>query len=63
MKRLAPALFATAALAGCATAPMAMAQPPAMEPHMMPPASTIQPETTITLTGIGKDRSRRPTPR
>ena len=54
MKRLAPALFATAALAGCATAPMAMAQPPAMEPHMMPPASAIQPETTINLTGIGK---------
>ena len=54
MKRLAPALFAATALAGCATAPMAMAQPPAMEhPPMMPPASTIQPQTTITLTGQG----------
>lgn len=53
MNRLAPALFAATALAGCATAPMAMAQPPAMEHHMMPPASTIQPQTTITLTGQG----------
>ena len=54
MNRLAPALFAATALAGCATAPMAMAQPPAMEhPPMMPPASTIQPQTTITLTGQG----------
>ena len=53
MKRLAPALFAATALAGCATAPMAMAQPPAMEHPMMPPASTIQPQTTITLTGQG----------
>lgn len=54
MKRLAPALFAASALAGCATAPMAMAQPPAMEhPPMMPPVSTIQPQTTITLTGRG----------
>jgi len=51
MKRLAPAMFAVTALAGCATAPMAMAQQP---PHMMPPASAIQPETTINLTGIGK---------
>jgi uncharacterized protein len=60
MKRLAPALLAVSALAGCATAPMAMAQPPAMEHppmngmHVMPPASAIQPETTINLTGIGK---------
>ena len=53
MNRLAPALFAATALAGCATAPMAMAQPPAMEHPMMPPASTIQPQTTITLTGQG----------
>jgi len=44
-------MFAVTALAGCATAPMAMAQQP---PHMMPPASAIQPETTINLTGIGK---------
>lgn len=53
MKRLAPALFAATALAGCVTAPMAMAQPPVMEHPMMPPASTIQPQTTITLTGQG----------
>lgn len=53
MKRLAPALIAATALAGCAAAPMAMAQQPMNGPHMMPPASTIQPETTITLTGRG----------
>lgn len=57
MKRLAPALIAATAMAGCAAAPMAMAQPPAPmnEPHMMhmPPMSSIQPETTITLTGKG----------
>jgi len=57
MKRLAPALIAATAMAGCAAAPMAMAQPPAPMngPHMMqmPPMSAIQPETTITLTGKG----------
>lgn len=56
MKRLAPALIAATAMAGCAAAPMAMAQPPSPDgPHMMhmPPASTIQPETTITLMGKG----------
>ena len=54
MKRLAPALFVATALAGCAAAPMAMAQPPAPNgPHMMPAMSSIQPETTITLSGIG----------
>ena len=53
MKRLAPALFAATALAGCVTAPMAMAQPPATQYPMTPPASTIQPETTINLTGLG----------
>ncbi len=55
MKRLAPALIAVTAMAGCATAPMAMAQtPPTYGPNMhMPPMSSIQPETTITLTGKG----------
>jgi len=53
MKRLAPALLAATALAGCVTAPMAMAQPPATQYPMTPPASTIQPETTINLTGLG----------
>ena len=54
MKRLAPALFVATALAGCAAAPMAMAQPPAPNgPHMMPAMTSIQPETTITLNGIG----------
>lgn len=53
MTRLAPALIAATALAGCATAPMAMAQPPMQPPPGMPPMSSIQPETTITLTGKG----------
>lgn len=53
MKRLAPVLLAATAMAGCVAAPMAMAQPPMNGPPMMPPASTIQPETTITLTGRG----------
>ena len=56
MKRLAPAVIAAAAMAGCAAAPMAMAQTPTPMPGPdmhMPPASTIQPETTITLTGKG----------
>lgn len=56
MKRLAPALIAATAMAGCAAAPMAMAQTPAPVhgPNMhMPPMSSIQPETTITLTGKG----------
>lgn len=53
MNRLAPALLAMTAIAGCATAPMAMAQPPAPGNHSMPPMSAIQPETTITLTGRG----------
>ncbi len=53
MTRLAPALLAATVLAGCATAPMAMAQPPSPGPWPMPPQSTIQPETTITLTGKG----------
>jgi uncharacterized protein YggE len=51
MKRLAPALFAATALAACVSAPTAMAQPPV--PGPMPPMSSIQPETTITLTGRG----------
>jgi uncharacterized protein YggE len=64
MKRFAPALFAATTLAACASAPAAGAQPPMDHstmnhppmngPHMMmPPQSTIQPETTITLTGRG----------
>lgn len=53
MTRLASSLIAATALAGCATAPMAMAQPPVPGPYPTPPMSTIQPETTITLTGRG----------
>ncbi|RYZ12345.1 MAG: DUF541 domain-containing protein, partial [Alphaproteobacteria bacterium] len=53
MTRLAPALIAASVLAGCATAPMAVAQPPMQPGHGMPPMSSIQPETTITLTGKG----------
>jgi len=53
MTRLAPALLAASVLAGCATAPMAIAQPPMGPNHGMPPMSTIQPETTITLNGKG----------
>lgn len=52
MTRLAPALLAATVLAGCATAPMAMAQPPMPMPGM-PAMSSIQPETTITLSGKG----------
>ena len=41
-------------MAGCATAPMASAQTPPTPPTWtMPPSSTIQPETTITLNGKG----------
>lgn len=53
MTRLAPALLAMSALAGCATAPIAMAQPPMHMPQGMPAMSSIQPETTITLMGRG----------
>jgi uncharacterized protein YggE len=53
MTRLASSLLAASALAGCATAPMAMAQPPGPGPYPAPPMSAIQPETTITLTGKG----------
>ena len=53
MTRLAPALLAISALAGCATAPIAMAQPPMHMPSGMPAMSSIQPETTITLMGRG----------
>lgn len=53
MTRLAPALIAASVLAGCATAPMAMAQPPMQPSPGLPPMSSIQPETTITLTGKG----------
>ncbi len=54
-RRLAPQVLAgVAALAltaACASAPAATAQTPS--PGMNPPMSTIQPETTITLTGRG----------
>jgi uncharacterized protein len=50
---LAPTLLAMSVLAGCATAPMAMAQPPMPMPSGMPAMSSIQPETTITLMGRG----------
>jgi uncharacterized protein YggE len=53
MTRLVPALLAMSALAGCATAPTAMAQPPMPMPPGMPAMSSIQPETTITLMGRG----------
>lgn len=53
MKRLAPALLAATVIAGCATAPMAMAQPPVPGNPSMPPMTSIQPETTITLSGRG----------
>jgi uncharacterized protein len=53
MKSLAAVLVAATAIAGCADAPMAMAQPPSPMPPSMPPMSTIQRETTITLTGKG----------
>ena len=52
MKRLAAALIAATAMAGCANAPMASAQTPPPG-NWMPPQSTIQPETTITLNGRG----------
>ncbi len=53
MKALAAALLAATAMAGCANAPTAMAQPPAPGGWNTPPMSSIQPETTITLTGRG----------
>jgi uncharacterized protein len=52
MKRFAAALLAATVMAGCANAPMAMAQTPPPGTHM-PPMSAIQPETTITLNGKG----------
>ncbi|MDP3739963.1 MAG: SIMPL domain-containing protein [Hyphomonadaceae bacterium] len=53
MKRLAATLIAATAMAGCANAPMATAQTPPPGNWQMPPQSTIQPETTITLNGRG----------
>jgi len=53
MTRLAPALLAMSALAGCTTAPVATAQPPMPMPPAIPAMSAIQPETTITLMGRG----------
>ncbi len=54
MKSLGFALLAATAMAGCASAPAAMAQtpPPGGMMHMAP-MSSIQPETTITLNGRG----------
>lgn len=51
MNRLAAALLASSVLAGCAAMPAATAQTPA--PYPMPPMSSIQPETTITINGKG----------
>jgi uncharacterized protein len=51
MNRLAATLLASSLLAGCAAVPAAMAQTPA--PYPMPPMSSIQPETTITINGKG----------
>ena len=52
MKRLGSALLAASTLAACSTAPMASAQTPPQNWNT-PPMSSIQPETTITLTGKG----------
>jgi len=54
MKSLGFALLAATAMAGCTSAPAAMAQtpPPGGMMHMAP-MSSIQPETTITLNGRG----------
>jgi uncharacterized protein YggE len=51
MKRVVAAMLAATALAACAGAPVAIAQTP--PPGGMPPMSSIQPETTITLNGKG----------
>jgi len=53
MKRVAASLIAATAMAGCANAPMATAQTPPPGNWQLPPQSTIQPETTITLNGRG----------
>jgi len=53
MKSLGLALLAATAMAGCANAPMAMAQTPPPGGMHMAPMSSIQPETTITLNGRG----------
>jgi uncharacterized protein YggE len=54
MSRLAGALAAASLAAACSTAPIAAAQtPPPSIPPMMPAYSSIQPETTITLSGRG----------
>ena len=49
--RFALALLASATMSACAAAPMASAQTPPV--YKTPPMSSIQPETTITLTGRG----------
>lgn len=51
MKRLGFALLAATAMAACAGAPAASAQPPS--PYPTPPLSAIQPETTISVNGRG----------
>jgi uncharacterized protein YggE len=51
MKRVAAAMLAATAIAACAAAPAVVAQTP--PPGGMPPMSSIQPETTITLNGKG----------
>jgi uncharacterized protein YggE len=51
MKRVAAAMLAATAIAACAAAPAVVAQTP--PPVGMPPMSSIQPETTITLNGKG----------
>jgi uncharacterized protein len=56
MNRLAVALVAASLTTACASGPMAASAqipPGGADGHMMPPASTIQPETTISLTGRG----------
>ena len=55
-KPFALAMLGASALAACSTAPMASAQTPPSNWNS-PPMSSIQPETTITLTGKGKVRS------
>jgi uncharacterized protein YggE len=56
MIRLAGAVFAASLMTACASAPFeATAQTPPLPPGsiVMPPQSTIQPQTTITLNGRG----------
>jgi uncharacterized protein YggE len=52
MRRLAAALLATSLLTACSAMPAAVAQTPPPG-YQMPPMSSIQPETTITINGKG----------